>query len=273
MIFDLHSHTTASDGELDPLALVARARANGVDCLSITDHDTVDAYDSIAAEQIAEMTIVRGIEFSAQWNGRSIHIVGLNINLAASELPSILAAQRRVRLERAATIARRLKQKGIDGALEGARQWARNDNVGRPHFAKFLVAAGKVRDEQQAFKRFLGKGKVGDVQQMWPAIGTVTEWIRDAGGTPVLAHPAHYKMTNTKLDTLVDEFRHCGGQAIEVVSGRQTAEMTRKLAELSVTKGLLASTGSDFHRPGLQWSDIGKQPMLPEHLKPVWDAW
>jgi predicted metal-dependent phosphoesterase TrpH len=273
MIFDLHSHTDASDGELEPRALIERARANGVSCLSITDHDTVDGYIGIDRDTLDGLTIIRGIELSAQWHGRSIHIVGLNIDLAAEGFPDALAAQRNVRLERAKTIARRLKQKGIDGALDGARNLARSDNVGRPHFAKFLVATGKVRDEQQAFKRFLGKGKVGDVQQLWPAIDTVTAWIRDAGGTPVLAHPAHYKMTNTKLAILVEDFCAAGGKAMEVVSGRQSAELTSKLADLSVATGLLASTGSDFHRVGKQWSDIGKQSALPGHLKPVWDAW
>lgn len=273
MIFDLHMHTDTSDGELAPGALIERARANGVHCLSITDHDTVDGYAGIDCDAVDGMSIIHGIELSAQWNGRSIHVVGLNLNLAATNLPDVLAAQRQVRLERAKKIARRLEHKGFDGALEGARKLARDDNVGRPHFAKFLVSTGKVRDEQQAFKRYLGKGKLGDVQQLWPTIETVTKWICDAGGTPVLAHPAHYKLTNTKLARLVDEFRAGGGTAMEVVSGRQTPEVTRKLAELSVAKGLLASTGSDFHRVGAQWSDIGRQPTLPGHLKPVWDAW
>ena len=273
MIFDLHSHSDSSDGELRPAALIERARSNGVGCLSITDHDTVDAYNGIDHRAFGSIAIIRGIEISAQWHGRSIHVVGLNIDADADNLAAALATQRQVRLERAKTIARRLRQKGIDGALDGARELAGSDNIGRPHFAKFLVAIGKARDERQAFKRFLGKGKLGDVQQVWPAVETVTAWINDAGGTPVLAHPANYQLTNTKLATLVDEFRAAGGKAIEVVSGRQTPELTRKLAELSVAKRLLASTGSDFHRVGNQWSDVGRQTPLPGHLAPVWETW
>jgi predicted metal-dependent phosphoesterase TrpH len=273
MIFDLHSHTNASDGELAPLALVARALANKVDCLSITDHDTVDAYREIPDSAIDGLRLCRGIELSAQWNGRGIHIVGLNIHPDARNLPASIVAQKQVRLERAETISRRLRKKGIEGALAGARAIAGSDNIGRPHFAKYLVASGVVRDEQQAFRRFLGKGKVGDVQQTWPSVATVTGWILDAGGTPVIAHPAHYRMTNAKLAALADECKHSGGKAIEVVSGRQVAELTRKLAALAEEKCLLASTGSDFHRPGLSWSDVGQQSPLPGHLKPVWSDW
>lgn len=273
MIFDLHSHSDASDGALQAMALIERARSNGVDCFSITDHDTVAGYTGIDRAAIGDLTLIHGIELSSQWNGRSIHVVGLNIDPNAGHLATALEAQRGVRLERAKTIARRLRQKGIEGALEGAQVLASGGIVGRPHFAKFLVSNGNVRDEQQAFKRYLGKGKLGDVQQLWPSVATVTAWIRDAGGTPVLAHPAHYKLTNTKLAMLVDEFRDGGGTAIEVVSGRQTPELTRKIAELSLAKDLLASTGSDFHRVGSHWSDVGKQPALPGNLKPVWDAW
>jgi 3',5'-nucleoside bisphosphate phosphatase len=273
LIFDLHSHTTASDGELTPLSLVARARANNVTCLSITDHDTVEAYRALEGDTLDGMEICRGVELSAQWNGRSVHVVGLNIRLDAPNLSGALAAQRDTRSTRAALIARRLKQKGIDGALQGAQSFAGNGNIGRPHFAKFLVRTGVVRDEQQAFRKYLGKSKIGDVQQVWPDIATVTGWILDAGGTPVLAHPAQYKMTNAKLAVLVDEFVASGGRAIEVVSGRQTPDLTRKLAELAIDKGLLASTGSDFHRPGQHWSDLGRQSPLPTQVKPVWDAW
>jgi predicted metal-dependent phosphoesterase TrpH len=273
MLVDLHSHTTASDGELEPPVLLARAREHGVTCLAITDHDTIAAYDLLQAGASDGISLCRGIELSANWNGRSVHIVGLNIRPECQALRAGLAGQQQSRLRRAELIAGRLAKQGIAGTLEGARSIAGSDNIGRPHFAKFLVASGVVRDYKQAFRRFLGAGKAGDIQRIWPEIGTVISWIRESGGTAVLAHPGHYKLTNSKLRVLADEFIAAGGTAVEVISGRQTADLTRKLATLSVEKNLLASTGSDFHRPGNKWADLGRQSALPEHLTPVWDAW
>jgi predicted metal-dependent phosphoesterase TrpH len=273
MTFDLHSHSTASDGELSPSALIARARDNGVSCLAITDHDTVEAYCNMPDDDVDGVTICRGIELSCNWQGRSVHVVGLNIRLESAALQAALRVQQQNRNRRAELIAERLSKKGIDGAMAGARALAGNAIIGRPHFARFLVSAGTVRDERQAFKRYLGNGKLGDVQHNWPGIATVIQWIREAGGLAVLAHPAHYKLTNTKLALLTGEFVAAGGAGIEVVSGRQSADLTNKLAELAVAKQLLASTGSDFHRTGQSWSDVGRQSALPDHLTPVWDAW
>jgi 3',5'-nucleoside bisphosphate phosphatase len=273
MIYDLHSHSTASDGELSPSALITRARDNGVNCLAITDHDTVEAYYDLPDAGLAGVKICHGIELSCNWQGRSVHVVGLNIRLDSVALQAALRVQQENRNRRAQLIAARLDKKGIVGAMAGARAIAGNAIIGRPHFARFLVSAGKVRDERQAFKRYLGNGKLGDVQHDWPGIATVIQWIRQAGGLAVLAHPAHYKLTNTKLSLLTDEFVAAGGAGIEVVSGRQTADLTKKLAQLAVEKQLLASTGSDFHRMGQSWSDIGRQSALPDHLTPVWNAW
>jgi hypothetical protein len=273
MVFDLHSHTTASDGELDPCDLLARARANGVTCLAITDHDTVAAYGAVTAAARAGVDICYGIELSANWHGRSIHVVGLNIQTDCEVMRLAVSQQQQARLERAGIIAARLASKGFDGALAGARGIAGSDNIGRPHFAKFLVSIAAVRDERQAFRKYLGRGKAGDVHRGWPTVAAVVAWIRDAGGTAVLAHPAHYQLTNTRLGILADEFVAAGGGAIEVVSGRQLPELTRKLADLANAKCLLASSGSDFHRPGQPWSELGQQSALPGNVRPVWDAW
>ncbi|HSD68396.1 MAG TPA: PHP domain-containing protein [Woeseiaceae bacterium] len=273
MLFDLHCHTTASDGALAPAELLARARDNGVGCIAITDHDTLDAYRHMGDSCSAAVALCHGIELSATWQGRSVHVVGLNVRLACDGLQQALATQRQSRLLRAEIIAKRLAQKGIHDALAGAMAIAGDGMIGRPHFARFLVASGKVRDEQQAFRRYLGQGKPGDVESGWPSVATVTAWIREAGGTAVLAHPGHYRMTNSKLGVLADEFVRAGGTAMEVVSGRQAPALTRKLADLANSKQLLASTGSDFHRPGPAWSELGHQSVLPDDVPRVWDSW
>ena len=124
-----------------------------------------------------------------------------------------------------------------------------------------------------AFKKYLGNGKAGDVRHLWPPLKVVIEWIIASGGIAVLAHPARYKLTATKLRELVRDFCDAGGEAIEVVSGSQRAEDTKKLAALANDHGLLASCGSDFHDPDNRWADLGQFAPLPTDVTPVWEQW
>lgn len=270
MRYDLHTHTVASDGELAPQVLVERAKANGVTHLAITDHDTVAAYDGLAA---ADLALIPGIELSTYWSKRGIHVVGLNIDPDCPELAAGICEQQRARERRAEKIAARLQRAGCGETLEGARREAGDGAIGRPHFARHLLAAGQVRTVREAFRKYLGNGKPGDVRSEWASLDTVVRWIRSAGGAAVLAHPAHYKMTRTKLVELIRDFRAAGGEAIEVVSGRQDAATTARLARLAADSGCAASTGSDFHRPGGHWADVGGQPALPPACRPVWQLW
>ena len=273
MIFDLHTHSTASDGTLTPHELLRRARSNGVNCLSITDHDTVSAYRQLGSTQYDALRLIPGIELSATWATLNVHIVGLNIDLQSTVLSEVVRQQQEARLRRAEQIALNLQKKGVTGALDGARDIAGNDNIGRPHFAAYLVEAGAVADVRQAFRKYLGRGKTGDVRKFWPSMSVVVQWIREAAGTAVLAHPAHYQLTNARLGLLADEFIAAGGTAIEVVSGKQLPELTRKLAQLATDKGLLASCGSDFHRPGQAWAELGQATLLPKGCRAVWHSW
>jgi predicted metal-dependent phosphoesterase TrpH len=273
MIVDLHCHTDASDGTLSPPELVSRAVENGVETLAITDHDTVDAYARIRGEQFPEIKLIHGIELSTRWRSIGIHIVGLDIDLNSESLQTSIRQQQAARLERAATISRRLAKRGIDNALEGALAIAGKSLIGRPHFAQFLIAQGYVDTFSMAFKKYLGAGKAGDVKQMWPEMRTVIHWIREAGGIAVLAHPAKYKLTRTKLTELTQDFKADGGTAIEVISGQQPEEITRHLAKLCAEHELLASCGSDFHSPDNHWSELGRCGKLPDGCQPVWETW
>ena len=272
MIFDLHCHTDASDGALRASELMRRARDRGVDVLSITDHDTIAAYAHPDFETIDGLQIVPGIEFSTHWHGHSIHVVGLGIDLDNSLLAEAVECQRLARERRAIEIGRRLERAGIENALDGARELAGNSAIGRPHFARFLVESGRVGSTTIAFRKYLGPGKPGDVRHFWPELETVTEWVTTAGGIAVLAHPAKYRMTNTKLGLLVDDFREYGGRAVEVLCGRQPHDLTKKLTRLCNRYEMLASCGSDFHAPGQGWSELGACGPLPDDCRPVWES-
>jgi hypothetical protein len=273
MIFDLHTHSTASDGSLAPQELLSRAAANGVTCLSVTDHDTVDAYANLDDSSCPGVTVVPGIELSTNWAGRNIHVVGLNIDPSNSDLVNGIRKQKLARLQRAEKIAARLEKKGMDNPLEEVTKLANGANIGRPHFARYLVDKGIVTDFRQAFQKYLGNGKAGDVRQFWSPMEDIIEWILAAGGTAVLAHPAHYKLTNTRLRLLAEDFISAGGQALEIVSGIQTKQLTAKLTRLCDDLQLMASCGSDFHTPGNSWSEVGKFTRLPANCRPVWENW
>lgn len=270
MLYDLHSHTTCSDGSLTPQELVARASEQGVDVLAITDHDTVEAFRNLPP-QSAAIRLIRGIEFSTQWQSTGIHVLGLDIDLASASIRAGVGFQTRARRERAARIGENLEKQGVPGALAGAEALAGGGYIGRPHFAQFLVDAGKARSLEDAFRKYVGDGKVGDVRQHWADLPQIVEWIRGANGVAVLAHPLKYKLTRTKLKRLLADFIAAGGEGLEVISGQQQPQQTAGMALLCRQMGLLASCGSDFHTPGPRWGELGVFAPLPAAVTPVWE--
>lgn len=270
MIFDLHSHTSFSDGSLQPEALIQRALENGVDVLSITDHDTLDAYRHLP-EDLAGIELVAGIEFSTQWQNTGIHVLGLNVDPCSDAIRAGVSLQTDARMQRAHRIAENLEKRGIEDAFTGAASLAKGRYIGRPHFAQHVVNIGKARDMAAAFKDYLGDGKAGDVRQHWAEPAQIIEWIRDAKGIAVLAHPLKYKLTRTKLKRLLADFIGLGCEGMEVVSGQQTPQQTSGMVQVCVEMDLLASCGSDFHMPGKRWAELGSFTPLPPRVTPVWE--
>jgi len=269
----MHLHTTASDGSLAPAELIDYARSHGVDVLSITDHDTTAGYAEIRDAVPEGLGVIPGVEISAGWLNRGIHIVGLNIDVDQPALRDGLERQAEARRRRAGMIAERLTRLGIDTPLAAVRAIAGNAPIGRPHFARHLVEIGAVKNVRAAFRKYLGAGKPGDIRTEWAGIEEAVSWICASGGIAVLAHPAKYGMTTAKLTALLDDFVAAGGGGIEVVCGRQDAATTRRIAALARDFGLAASTGSDFHSPDNHWSRPGGFPPLPAGLEPVWTRW
>jgi predicted metal-dependent phosphoesterase TrpH len=271
--YDLHSHSTASDGSLTPLELIARAIDQGVDVLALTDHDGTEGI--VEAQQAANTTdllLIPGVEISVTWGATTVHILGLNVDINNSTLHQGLASLRDYRIGRAEEIAQRLDKAGIVGALDGARKYASDVMLGRLHFAKFLVEGGYAKDISAVFKRYLVRNKPGYVPGKWVSLDSAVNWIKDAGGQAIIAHPARYRMTATKLRRLIAEFKEAGGVGVEVVSGRQHPEEVKTLARLSVQFEMFASCGSDFHTPDNSWVELGKLPPLPQNCTPIWQA-
>lgn len=272
MNVDLHCHTTVSDGTLNPCELVSLAVERQLDMLAITDHDSIDCYQQIDTSG-HNFSLITGIEFSTTWQNRSVHIVGLNIDLDNQALLQGVLQQTLARDQRAIKIAERLERLGFKNSLKGARAFSNGGQIGRPHFAQHLVKINAVVSIQQAFNKYLGSGKAGDIKEHWASLEDVVGWIRGAGGVAVLAHPTKYKMTRTKLCSLLEDFIDAGGEAMEVISGSQTPSITKSMAELCNKYKLLASCGSDFHSLGQPWSSLGHVSELPASCVPVWTRW
>ncbi len=274
MIYDLHTHTHFSDGALSPKDLVARAIEQRVDVLAITDHDTLAAWPeaTIATAATANIRLVHGIELSTSWENTGIHVLGLNFDISSPAIQQAADSQTAARHQRAKQIAANLEKHGITDSFAGASAFAPEGYLGRPHFAQHIVACGKAKTMQLAFKHYLAAGKAGDVKKMWADLAQVINWIRVANGIAVLAHPLKYKLTGSKLKRLLQEFKSLGGQGMEVVSGQQLPEQTRHMSDLCQDLDLLASCGSDFHSPDARWAELGKFQPLPAGIKPVWES-
>lgn len=273
-VHDLHSHSLRSDGAITPTALVERAHANGVTTLALTDHDVTDGIsEAEAAAGRLGLRLIPGVEISATWEGRTIHIVGLNLDCGNPRLQDGLATLRSRRHVRAREIGDRLARAGIAGAYEGVRARARGQILSRTHFARYLVEAGHAGDIGKAFRLFLQKGRPGHVSSPWVPVDEAVRWIAGAGGTAVIAHPARYKVSAGAMRRLLGEFRECGGRAIEVVSGGHAPADVERFARLARENALLASTGSDFHDPEIPWRDVGRLAPLPAECEPVWRVW
>ena len=271
-MIDLHSHTWLSDGELSPAALVERAQQRGVRQLAITDHDSIAAHRELALQQLpSDLELLSGVEISANWEGREIHIVGLLIDLDDSGLNPLLTRQQQHRRERAADIGLQLERAGITGLASYLEQLP-CESVGRSHIAGFLVESGHVGSKQQAFSKYLGKRGKLQTSVPWCSMEEAVSTLRAAGGISVLAHPDRYAFNRARLRRLLMEFAACGGDALEVSYSNLHPEKLAMLGALALETGLWASVGSDFHTPENSWMDLGRIRQLPPACaeKAIW---
>jgi hypothetical protein len=272
---DLHCHSQVSDGVLAPTELAARAKANGVDIWALTDHDEISGIaEARAAAKAIGLPYVPGVEISVTWAGKTIHIVGLQIDETDAGLVKGLASTRNGREPRARDMAEQLAKVGIADAFDGAMRYAGNpDLLSRTHFARYLIEIGKGDSIPEVFKNYLIEGKPGFVPHRWAHLKDAVRWIRDAGGIAVVAHPGRYKLTDMAFDEFISEFKRSGGTGLEVMTGSHTVDQYDTYAEVARRYDLLASRGSDFHGPEESRVDLGALPPLPKDLKPVWHDW
>lgn len=270
---DLHCHSVVSDGTLTPEQLAQRAQANGVELWALTDHDEVGGqHRALAAAHAHGMKYLTGTEISVSFAGQTVHIVGLGFDPDNLALVQGLRATRGGREARAQEMAAQLAAAGIPGTFEGALNHVGNpDLISRTHFARYLVEIGACKDTSEVFRKFLTEGKPGFVPHRWASLQNAVQWIVQAGGVAVIAHPGRYSFTANEEYALFTEFKNHGGQGVEVVTGSHSTQEYVEYAGMAKEFGLAASRGSDFHSPDESHTDLGMLPWLAGDLTPVWE--
>ncbi len=271
MVFDLHSHTNASDGKYSPQELVQYAHKKKIDVLAITDHDTCRGVKAaVATGQEVGVHIVAGLEVSCLWRSHQIHVAGLCVDIDNPKLQALVSEQAQKRVSRAKEMGERLEKCGFANAYERTKAMAADGaSITRGNYAAFLYSVGVANSIDKCFQLYLAQGCRGYVKSNWCAIDTAIEAIKAAGGIPVLAHPRRYDLNNKWLRKLITDFKSMGGEAMEVCGAMQSPSERTFLASLCVEYDLYASCGSDFHREK-PYLDLGINLTIPAQAKAIW---
>ncbi len=260
VIFDLHLHTTASDGTMSPAELVKYAREKGLKVIAITDHDTIEGLpEGIQEGNKLGVEVIPGVELSADTPKGTMHLLGYYIDPASPELADKLKILQQARMERNLKMVERLHDLGISLELSEVKAAPEHGQIGRPHFAYTMVRKGYAQNIQDAFDRYLGKGRPAYVEKFRFAPAEAMQVIRKAGGITVLAHPFTLKQPEPKdFEALIPELKAKGLDGIEVYYPEHSDGQKRLYRDVAKKYGLVISAGSDFHGFNKDEADIGE---------------
>lgn len=247
-MIDLHTHSTFSDGSLTPEQLASKAADIGLTAVALTDHDTVEGIDRfLAACRTQGIRGVPGVEISLDFPNGTMHLLGYFIDPHHEGLTQHIARLKAGREHRNQEIIKQINAMGMPLTLKEVSAFAGEDNVGRLHFAQALLARGYIRTQNEAFQKYLAKGKPGyaDRSRMTPAEGV--KIIRNAGGLAVLAHPFTLHLGQQALMVLVRDLVQAGLDGIEVFYSQQNPKQMKQYCALAQQFRLVATGGTDFH--------------------------
>jgi predicted metal-dependent phosphoesterase TrpH len=261
---DLHLHSAASDGTLSPQEIVAEALRLGMQAIALTDHDTVQGVGpALEAAAGSGLVVVPAVEINTDYGGREVHLLGYFIDHRGQALAEALRALREGRRARNRAILQRLAELGRPVDEARVEQIARGESVGRPHIAAALVEAGHAASGQEAFERWLGRGKRAFVPRPSFTPQQAIALLRSSGGIAVLAHPC-----KGGAEKLIRELSGAGLQGLEAFHTDHTPGAAARYVRLARDLGLLVTGGSDSHGPTADRPiEIGSVPVPPE----VWE--
>ena len=251
---DLHIHSTASDGSLTPAEIINRAQRLNLAAIAITDHDSIyGSKEALQAGIPPSLKFLTGVEISAAHppffpGSGSFHILGYCIRLDNQALNQALNRLREARKNRNPKIIKRLNELGLKISLEDVNPTIAHGQLGRPHIAQVMIKKGFVKSMDEAFDKFLGAGKPAYVDKNRIGCEETIQMIRDAGGVPVLAHPALLNINDDfQLEELIQNLIKIGMRGIEVYYPEHSPEQMQRYRELANKYNLLITGGTDFH--------------------------
>ena len=245
MKFDLHLHTTASDGRLTPSQMVALAVERGLEVISITDHDSVGGVDEAlaAAASGGRITVVPGVEINTDLSTGELHVLGYFIDYKDGDLVAALAKIRESRVGRAQKMLAKLQELGMPLEWQRVMDLARGESICRPHIAQAMLEKGYISDEREAFERYIGRDCPAYIGREKVGPADAVRIVKKAGGIPVLAHPADI----VDVDNLIVDLKVAGLVGIEAYYGQYNGKAVRRILGLAKRHGLLTTGGSDYH--------------------------
>ena len=247
-MIDLHTHSSASDGELSPSELISLGKKNGLRALALTDHDTVAGIaEARAKASELELSFIAGVEIEIYFDPGEFHLLGLGIDEQYPELLRALAELADARTFRNERIVELFHSEGISIDLAEIGALAGTQRIGRPHIAEALLRKGLVRSRQEAFDKYLGKGKPFYLSKDCLELDYALKLIRGAGGLAVVAHPYSLFIGKPKLAALMDEWKSSGIAGIEAYHPAAKLGQCRILERMARERGFLVTAGSDFH--------------------------
>ena len=247
-MIDLHTHSTCSDGSLTPEELASAAAAAKLEAVALTDHDTTGGLLAfLATAHQSGLRGITGIEISAEHHPGAMHMLGYFFDPAHAGLQEKLGKLRAGRNERNRKILQKLCELGLELTWEEVHALAGGEVVGRPHFARALIARGHVKDKDEAFGKLLARGQPAYAERFRLSPADSISMIRAAGGVAVLAHPCSLKLGQKQLRALLLELRAAGLEGLEVYHSEHNPSQTRLYHRLATDLGLALSGGSDFH--------------------------
>ncbi len=247
-MIDLHSHSTASDGSYSPSALVGLALERGLVALALTDHDSVGGIaEAEAAAAGTGLRLIRGVEIEIAFEPGEFHLLGLRLGSLEGELVEVLDRLAKSRKSRNQKILDRMGEAGFHASMEDLLKVSGEGVAGRPHIASLLVERKAVRTRQEAFDKYLGKGRPFYESKDCLELGVAMRLLKDAGGLAIVAHPLSLFVSWGRLGKLMDEWKELGIDGIEAFHPTAKISQCRRVEKMARERGFRVTAGSDFH--------------------------